>query len=107
MASKQNKIFDNIVSYGDITDNYNPAKNKTLKYITCYEKTAVIGMRRQQLADGANTYLTKKEIEDSDIDNKPDYAELEYKLNKLPFIVVRTLPNGAKEYWKLEDLVKL
>jgi DNA-directed RNA polymerase subunit K/omega len=93
-----------ILSYNDINDKYDPSKNRTLNRITIYEKTAVIGMRRQQLANGANHYISDKEIADANITNKADIADLEYKLNKLPFIVVRTLPDESKEYWKLQDL---
>ena len=27
----------------------------------------------------------------------------EYKMRRIPFIIERTLPNGEKEYWKMEE----
>jgi hypothetical protein len=31
-------------------------------------------------------------------------AEMELEKRVLPFIVVRPLPNGKKEYWRIQDL---
>ena len=37
---------------------------KSINFLTIYEKTSIIGLRKQQLVNGANSYLTKKELED-------------------------------------------
>jgi DNA-directed RNA polymerase I, II, and III subunit RPABC2 len=34
-------------------------------------------------------------------------AQMELDQNKLPFIVVRNLPDGKTEYWKIQELEKL
>ena len=31
-------------------------------------------------------------------------AEKELNQKKIPFIIMRPLPNGKKEYWRLQDL---
>ena len=91
-----------IITYNDTIDD---KKNKkySVRFITIYEKTSIFGLRKQQLVNGANTYLSKKELED--ISNIEEIVQKEYKLNKLPFMICRTMPNGIKEYWKLEELM--
>ena len=76
---------------------------KSINFLTIYEKTSIIGLSKQQLVNGANSYLTKKELED--ISNIEDIVQKELEMNKLPFMLCRTMPNGDKEYWKLEELL--
>jgi DNA-directed RNA polymerase subunit K/omega len=59
-----------------------------------------LGLRITQLNEGAKP-LT--EINHHIIDNHI-IAEKELVEKKLPFIIMRPLPNGKKEYWKLQDL---
>jgi DNA-directed RNA polymerase subunit K/omega len=93
-----------IVSYEDIKNNYDPKNNISVPFLTIYEKTSILGLRKQQLTNGAKTYLEDKLIENSDIE-KIAILELEHK--KLPFIICRTFPNGLQEYFKLDDLMIL
>jgi len=72
----------------------------TIPLLTKYEKARVIGMRTLQLNNGADPLV---EIPDTLLDNVI-VAEKELMAKKLPFIICRPLPNGRKEYWKLEDL---
>mgnify|MGYP003974372095 CR=1 FL=1 len=89
-----------IITYNKAIDTEN---RKSVGFLTLYEKTSIIGLRKQQLVNGANSYLTKKELEN--ISNIEEIVEKELKLNKLPFMLCRTMPNGVKEYWKLEELL--
>ena len=73
--------------------------------MTIYEKTSIIGLRKQQLANGANSYLNAELLKD--IKNIEDIALLELEHKKLPFLICRTFNNDYKEYWKLEDLIIL
>lgn len=91
-----------IITYNDTIDDKKYKKN-SVRFITIYEKTSIFGLRKQQLVNGANTYLSKKELED--ISNIEEIVQKEYELNKLPFMIRRTMPNGVKEYWKLEELM--
>ena len=95
-----------IISYNDMNKNYNPEKNISVRFLTVYEKTAILGLRKQQLTNGARTYLEEKLINESEGDIEK-MAELELKNKKLPFIVCRTFTNGLKEYYKLDDLIIL
>ena len=94
-----------IVSFNDINENYDPSKNISVKIMTIYEKTSILGLRKQQLANGANSYLDSELLKD--IKNIEDIALLELKHKKLPFLICRSFNNDYKEYWKLEDLIIL
>jgi len=74
--------------------------HKTLPFITKYEKARVLGERATQLNAGAKTFI---EI-DSDVIDGYVIAMKEFEQKKIPFIIKRPLPNGAVEYWKIEDL---
>ena len=94
-----------IINYNQINKDYDYTKNKSVKFLTKYEKTAIFGLRKQQLVNGANTYLTETEAQNTK--NIEDIINLELKYNKIPFMLCRTFYNGVKEYWKLEDLIIL
>ena len=94
-----------IVSFNDINENYDPSKNISVKFMTIYEKTSILGLRKQQLANGANSYLDSELLKD--IKNIEDIALLELEHKKLPFLICRTFNNDYKEYLKLEDLIIL
>ena len=74
--------------------------HKTLPFITCYEKTRIIGERTKQLNEGAKPFV---DVDKTIIDNYL-IALQEYKEKKIPFIIQRPLPNGNSEYWKFCDL---
>jgi DNA-directed RNA polymerase subunit K len=89
-----------ILSYQDIADNYDPSKNTTRAIMNKYEKAKVLGVRIQQLASGGSTLI-------EGLNNPRDIAVAELEQGKLPFVIVRTLPNGIKEYWKVKDMTIL
>jgi hypothetical protein len=96
-----NTVFDN----NDFNENYDPSKNTSVCFLTIYEKTQIFGLRKEQLSGGAQTTLEDDEIpENATIDK---LVELEFKYNKIPFIVKRTFNNGESEFWKVEDLLDL
>ena len=95
-----------IISYNEINQDYDPKNNLSVPFLTIYEKTAILGLRKQQLTNGARTYLDNKLIEETNNDIN-EIALLELKNKKLPFMVCRTFPNGRKEYIKLDDLMIL
>ena len=69
-------------------------------FLTKYERARVIGLRISQLNEGARPFIR---LQHKIIDNHI-IAEKELQEKKLPFIVMRPMPNGKKEYWRLEDL---
>ena len=81
--------------------NYNPNDNSTVPFLTVYEKTHILGTRMTQLANGAKSFLKRDELKARSI---KEIAHMEFDQRKLPFILIRTMPNGKKEYWRLSDL---
>ena len=73
----------------------------TLPLLTKYERARILGLRISQLNKGARPYIP---INHTHIIDTHIIAEQELKEKRLPFIIMRPLPNGKKEYWKLEDL---
>lgn len=78
----------------------NDSQHTTYPILTKYEKARILGLRISQLNKGAKP-LT--EYNQFIIDNNI-IAEKELREKRLPFIVMRPIPNGGKEYWRLQDL---
>ena len=74
--------------------------HKTYPFITKYEYARVIGMRAKQLNNGADPF---EKVDRGMIDGYT-IALKEMEEKKIPFIIARPLPNGGREYWKLQDL---
>ena len=68
--------------------------------LTKYEITKIIGLRAQQLADGAIAMVTVP----SGMTNVTDIATLELQQKKLPFIIKREFSEKHIEYWRIKDL---
>ena len=78
--------------------------NKTRNILTKYEKVQLIGTRAEQLRRGAIPTIkidTEKEFDPRAI----AYEELMQR--KIPLGIVRTLPNGKTETWKIDDMIIL
>ena len=98
------KTFEEIYKLSMVTRDENgiiiDALHKTYPILTKYEKTKIIGLRVSQLNKGAKPYV---ELTRSIIDNAL-VAEKELREKKIPFIIMRPIPNGTAEYWNLFDL---
>lgn len=92
-----------IDNYSDFISKYNPDNNKSSNILTVYEKTNILGIRMEQLALGADSYLDHDHA--NKIGDVKDIAKQEFKENKIPFIICRVLPDNTKEYWKLEHMI--
>ncbi len=71
----------------------------TSSWATKYERTKMIGMRLEQIARGATPLV--------DVEPGMSIREIvmrEVEEHKLPFKVVRTLPNGEKLVLRAADL---
>ncbi len=69
--------------------------------MTLYEKVRILGERENQLTLGAKPLIK--------YNGTPTYREIaeeEFALNKTPFKIIRRLPNGNIEVWKIEELKK-
>ena len=74
--------------------------HQTYPFLTKYERARVLGLRITQLNKGAKPLIEYK----SNIIDNHIIAEQELQKKQIPFIVMRPLPNGKKEYWRLQDL---
>ena len=83
-------------SEGKIID----ALHQTIPFMTKYERTRVLGLRTTQINNGSEIFIRV----DKDIIDGYTIAVMELKAKKMPFIIRRPLPNGASEYWRVEDL---
>ena len=92
-----------IYDYTSFMDQYDPSKNRSVNVLTIYEKTNVIGIRMEQLAMGATSYLSSKEL--THLKNVKDIAFKEFELRKIPFLICRKFSDNIREYWKLSDLI--
>jgi hypothetical protein len=102
MEDKKNNILSSILNINDFNKLYNPEKNISVNFLTIYEKTQLLGLRKEQIAGGAETTLDDNEIpENPTID---DIVNLEFEKLKIPFMIKRTFNNGDVEFWKLSDL---
>jgi DNA-directed RNA polymerase subunit K/omega len=91
------KLIQLITKKPDDTRMSSPKLNK-------YERTAILGMRLEQLANGAPSFLPQEQL-DNMYDIK-DILQEEFKQKLIPFIIKRTMPTGDKdEYWKLSELI--
>lgn len=90
-----------VESYDDIIGAYDPQTNVSRNVMTRYEKAKIIGMRLEQLARGAPPYVSVK----GKTPNIREIALRELEERKLPFMIARSLPNGTKEYWRLQDMI--
>ena len=93
----KNTILDNY----DIT-NYTTFKQQPIAYnkLTKFEKANILGIRAQQLANGAKPLIK----DTSNYTNVIDIAKQELIEKKLPLIIKRPLCDGTYEYWKTELL---
>ena len=96
-------VFDD-KDFTGVKNIYEAIKNvekTTIPVLTKYERAKIIGVRSQQLADGAIP-LIKVPDEITSVDK---IAYLELKARKIPLIVRRWLSETPKIYedWKIEE----
>ena len=74
--------------------------HQTMPFLTKYERAKILGLRAKQLDSGSKPFINITE----QMINSYTIASEELHQKKIPFIIRRPLPNGASEYWKIEDL---
>jgi len=76
-----------------------PSERKTKPFLFDFERVRILGERARQLSLGA-----KPMIKDLEHMNPKDVARLELKNKVIPLIILRELPNGDIEKWKVSEL---
>jgi DNA-directed RNA polymerase subunit K/omega len=77
----------------------------SLPVMTKYEFDTLIGLRTMHLSRGATVFVNIEE--NYKIEKNMDLRKIairELKEKRLPYIIVRTMPNGKKEYWPVAKL---
>jgi len=72
-------------------------------FLSVYEYTKILGMRTNQLAQGARPYIQVPEH----ISDVQEIAKLELEQRKLPILIKRHMPDGTFEKYRLADLMIL
>jgi DNA-directed RNA polymerase subunit K/omega len=75
------------------------SKRVTKKYMTIYERVRILGERAKQLSLGAKPLIKGAENMDPKV-----VARMELEKKIIPLIIIRTLPNGQKEKWRVSEL---
>tara|TARA_Y100000389_G_scaffold186685_1_gene207306 strand:- start:4501 stop:4815 length:315 start_codon:yes stop_codon:yes gene_type:complete len=99
----EHTIIDDQSNFNEIVANYNPLNNLSKNIMTKYEKTSIVGVRMEQLAYGAASTLSVEELKK--LKNIKDIANEELRQKKIPFMLLRTLPNKSQEYWRISDMI--
>ena len=90
-----------IVSIDETYNQYYSNEKKTKPFLTKFEKAKIIGVRAEMLSSGSNPMIKI----DSSFKNAYDIALKEFEQKKIPLLIRRTLPNGDKEDWRLDELI--
>lgn len=77
--------------------------HRAVPFLTQYERTKIIGLRANQLSQGARPYIIVPEH----VTSVSEIARMELAERRLPFIIRRPMPDGSHEYWRLSDLLIL
>ena len=87
-----------LLTYKNILELIEKTPKKSIPILTKFERARIMGVRLQQLANGA-----KPRIDTTGLRSIEDIVNQELIQRKIPFIVKRSLPNGLSEYWKIEE----
>jgi DNA-directed RNA polymerase I, II, and III subunit RPABC2 len=79
----------------------NDPVHRSMPFLSIFEKTKIIGMRTNQLAQGARPYI----IVPDHITSVQEIAKLELEQRKLPIIIKRHMPDGTYEKFRLSDMI--
>lgn len=98
ISEEELQTLSNVVK--DKNGNIIDPLHKTIPILTKYEKAKIIGIRAQQINGGAEPFIPV----DSNMIDGLTIANEELMKRKIPFIIRRPMPNGASEYWNINDL---
>jgi DNA-directed RNA polymerase subunit K/omega len=85
-----------------LISSYDPLKNTSVDFITRFEAASALGVREEQIAQGAPSVLSNEELET--LYSPQEIAAREMETRKMPFMFLRTLPCGKQEIWRMQDL---
>lgn len=77
--------------------------HRSAPFLSIYENTKILGLRTNQLAQGARPYIQVPEY----ITDVQDIARMELEQRRLPMIIKRFMPDGTFEKFRLSDMILL
>jgi DNA-directed RNA polymerase subunit K/omega len=100
-ASINIKMVDEEINIGNLNESINYQKDSRISkpILTKYEKTRCLGIRANQLIQGA-----KPMIKNCEALTPIQIAYLELKHKTIPLIIHRPIPNAADEIWDINEL---
>jgi len=90
--------YGSIKSFDELVNDASSRGNRTSPVITRYERANVLGIRTEQIARGAQPFVEHRGADASAT------ALKEFMERRTPLVVVRNMPDGTKEYWKIADM---
>lgn len=91
----------NILTEKDVLKQMNENKKVSIPILSKFEKARILGMRIQQLTDGALPLIDTKGLT-----NYIEIAEEELRQKKTPYIIKRRLANNKYEFWSIDELIQ-
>ena len=91
------KLNNDVLEINEILKNQ---KYDSQAVMTKYEFTKILGLRSQQICEGA---IPLVEVPDGMTDST-EIALLELQQKKIPFLIKREFSDNYREYWKVKDL---
>lgn len=89
--------YGSIKGFDELVNDASSGSNRTSPMITRYERANVLGIRTEQIARGAQPF----------VEHQGDAAQTalkEFMERRTPLVVVRHMPDGGKEYWRISDM---
>jgi DNA-directed RNA polymerase I, II, and III subunit RPABC2 len=74
---------------------------RTLPVMTRFERAKLLAQRAEQIAAGGPITFRNE----AKLDNPVEIAQEELRLKVIPFLIVRTLPDGTTEKWNAKDML--
>ena len=96
---KANTKFE-VISYENTYKNYNNKNRLSRPYLTKFEKSKIIGVRAQQIANNSTPLIEVKRGM-----TVMDIVQQEFKEKKIPLIIRRYFTDNTYEDWRLRDLI--
>lgn len=102
-------VNSSVREFPELMATYDPSKNKTPPVLSKYERAKILGIRTEQISRGAKPLIDVGSAPSAfSSASSPSPSELaleELNQKRTPIIVVRNLPDGTREYWRIRDLV--
>lgn len=105
-----NNVKTSVKEHSELMASYDPSRNRTLPILTRYERAKLLGLRTEQISRGSTPLVTAdNEVTRAAVAEmtSSELAAEELVQKATPIVVVRTLPDGAREYWKVSDMALL